>query len=216
MVYYPVGKNILEGTGMIVLGLTGGSGTGKGVVGMLLCEQGASCLDADAVYHALVATDSPCARELIRAFGPSVATAVGGIDRKALASLVFCGGKTQEERLALLNRISHKHILEQCRRWLAERERAGDALAVVDAPLLFESGFDKSCTRTLAVLAPRQTRLARVMIRDGISLAAAQKRIDAQPTDDFYISRADDCIINDASLDELREKVKKYLEKYIE
>lgn len=213
MVYYSVEKNILEGNGMMILGLTGGSGTGKGVVGDLLCQRGASRIDTDEVYHALIGQDSPCAREIIRAFGPGVQANGGGIDRRALATLVFCGGEEQAARLVLLNRISHAHILAECRRWLAERERAGDVLAVVDAPLLFESGFDKECTRTLAVLAPRQTRLARIMIRDGIDLAAAEKRLDAQPCDDFYISRADDCMYNDTSLDALKEKVADYLAK---
>lgn len=193
---------------MLILGLTGGSGCGKGTVGALLSEHGAAHIDTDKVYHTLTDAPSPCTEALRRAFGDAILTKCGALDRKRLREVVFAKG--QEAALATLNGITHPFVLEECKKWLAEQERAGTWLAVIDAPLLFEAGFDAACDRTLAVLAARQVRLARIMIRDGISLETAEKRLNAQPQDSFYLAHANDILYNSGTIEELSQKVTDY------
>ena len=89
----------------------------------------------------------------------------------------------------------------------------GYKAAIVDAPVLFESGFDSECDLVIAVIADKEKRIARVMERDGISYTAALQRIDSQMSDEDLISRCDYIIRNDSDLDSLEEKVDLCLKK---
>ena len=88
-------------------------------------------------------------------------------------------------------------MLSATREWLTQKKNEGYKAAVIDAPLLYESTFDKECDFVIAVLAPASVRISRIITRDGISEAAAKARINAQPTDDFYTERANFVIQND-------------------
>lgn len=184
---------------MLVIGLTGPSGSGKGVVGRFFEERGIPVLDTDAVYHALIDRPSACTQELKENFGDTILTADGGVDRKKLAALVFGESNGQKERLLLLNRITHRYVLDTCRHWLKAKKEEGKRGAVIDAPLLYESGFDKECDRVIAVLASRESRLARIMLRDGLTVTDAERRLASQPMDDFYTDKADFIIQNDGT-----------------
>ena len=196
---------------MLVLGLTGPSGVGKGLVGRFLAAESIPSLDTDAVYHELISRSSPCTEELKEHFGEIILTESGAVDRKKLASLVFGEAPENKQRLLLLNRITHRYVLEACRHWLKKQEKEGNRAAVIDAPLLYESGFDKECDFVIAVLAPRQTRLARIMLRDGISGDAAERRISSQPGDDFYVQKADFVIRNDGEPQAVKQAVSNIL-----
>ena len=102
-----------------------------------------------------------------------------------------------------LNRITHKHVMEKSRRQIDAARQSGARGAVLDAPLLFEAGADALCTHTAAVLADRAVRLHRIITRDGLTEQAAQKRLDAQKSDDFYRQRADFVIYNNGTAQEL-------------
>ena len=192
---------------MLVLGLTGPSGSGKGAVGCFFAETGIPVLDTDTVYHALIDHPTSCTEELKNAFGDTILTKEGGIDRKRLASLVFDPTDEKKEKLLLLNKITHRYVLDTCRLWLKEQEKKGRRASVIDAPLLYESGFDKECDKVIAVLAPRETRLARIMLRDALTAVAAEARLSSQASDAFYKEKADFLIQNDGSLAHLKEKV---------
>ena len=194
---------------MLTIGLTGPSGAGKGTVADLFARRGIPSIDTDGVYHALLVPPSPCLDELAARFGRGILTPAGELDRKALAALVFAPG--HEADLADLNRIAHRHILDETRRRLAEYEARGMAAVLVDAPQLFESGFDRECHRILAVLAPYETRLARVMGRDGISREQAAARLNAALSDDFFRERAHAVIVNDSDVDAMEADVERCL-----
>lgn len=194
---------------MLTIGLTGPSGAGKGTVAALFGSYGIPSIDTDAVYHSLLVPPSPCLDELAARFGPSILTAEGRLDRKALASLVFA--PHHEAELADLNRIAHRHVLEEARRRLAVYADEGRAAVLVDAPQLFESGFDKECHRILVVLAPYRTRLERVMARDGISREQAEARLNAAHSDEFFRARADMVMINDGDPTALEAEVQRCL-----
>ena len=184
---------------MTVIGLTGPTGSGKGVLAEAFRKQGIPVLDTDAVYHEWIAHPSPCVDELVDAFGESVRGADGGIDRPALAAVVFCGTAAGEERLALLNSITHRYVIKSIWVWLKEQEKDKKRCAVIDAPLLIEAGVDRICDKVIAVIAPAELRLARIMMRDGISEPRARARIQAQKSDDFYTTRAQFVFVNDGA-----------------
>lgn len=184
-----------------ILGLTGPSGAGKGVLAQRLHDaHGFVWIDTDAVYHDLTSAPSPCLDELQSAFGTGIIKQ-GALDRPALASIVFA--KDAKDKLELLNRITHKHVIKKSHRQIDAARQSGARGAVLDAPLLFEAGADALCTHTAAVLADRAVRLHRIITRDGLTEQAAQKRLDAQRSDDFYRQRADFVIYNNGTAQEL-------------
>ena len=200
---------------MRVIGLTGGTGAGKGEVSLCFMTQGIKCLDADKVSREVCKPGKPCLAELVEYFGPEILNPDGTLDRKGLATLVF-GEENAEKReikQAALNRITHKHIIDAMNAWLAEREREGATLAVVDAPQLFESGFDRHCDYTIGVIADEKVRIRRITSRDGITVEVAEKRIRAQKSDQFFIDTCDFIVYNNAGVDMLGHQVENILEK---
>ena len=187
---------------MALIGLCGGSGSGKGAVSRLLLSRGIPVVDADAVYHGLTSHMSECLVELVEAFGSDIVRD-GALDRAVLRGIVF----SDSTKRTLLNKISHKHVLSEIRREVQRYFADGAAHVVIDAPLLIESGLDKDCDVVVAVIADRNTRVERIVQRDGISRADAERRINSQIPDDHLRERADYIVFNDGSLAELDEAV---------
>lgn len=196
---------------MLVIGLTGGSGCGKNAVARLLSEKGIGTLDTDALYHEMTAVDCECVRELAATFGETVLNLDGSLCRSRLAEIVFVPDDARDARIKLLGEVTHKYIREATVSWLDAQSKSGAMAAVIDAPVLFESGFDALCDTTVAVLASRETRLSRIQKRDGISAERAALRVDAQPSDSFYIHRADCVLRNDGDLASLANEVERWL-----
>lgn len=184
---------------MKTIGLCGGSGSGKGAVSAILAQMNIPSVDADQVYRELTSSDTLCLRELAAEFGDGIISN-GMLDRRALADIVF----SDHSRLIRLNAITHKHILDGIRLILSELRDQGYNMAVVDAPLLFESGFDKECHAVVAVIADKNLRLKRITERDSITVEAAEKRISSQVSDEFLLANSDFLIVNNGTLDELR------------
>lgn len=198
---------------MIIIGLTGGSGAGKGEVSRLYQSRGIPSVDTDMVYRRLTQAPSACTKELAARFGDFILGQNGELDRKRLAEIVFCGGEEQRTALADLNRITHKHILRSCRISLTHMQKRGVNACIIDAPLLFESGFDKECDVVISVIADRELRISRIMMRDFLTRAAATARINAQQNDSFYIERSDYVIHNNGSVQELSAKADSIIKK---
>ena len=190
---------------MLKIGLAGGSGSGKGTVSSLLAQSGIPSFDCDAVYHDLISRDGPLTREIVETFGEGVRSRDGGIDRPSLAALVFHDPDKRGE----LNRITHQKILSVLREWAERAEKSGTAAILIDAPLLFESGFDRDLT--IAVTAPYETRIERIVARDGITREQARERIAAQLSDEELSRRADLVIDNGDDVAELRKEVGRIL-----
>lgn len=185
---------------MKILGLTGPTGAGKGAVGALLAARGAYIIDTDRLAREAVAKGEPCLTALAARFGEDILRKDGSLDRAALAAKAFADPAEK----AALEAITHPAIIARSQELLA----ACDApLAVIDAPLLFESGMDAICHVTLAVLAPADVRLARICARDGIDETAALRRMNAQPDDAFYRDRATHILINDGDEAQLKQRL---------
>ena len=192
---------------MKIIGLTGPTGAGKGAVSALFAKRyQIPSIDTDRVYHDLLVPPSACLDELVHAFGATILAADGTLCRPALSRIVFSDmTRVKQEQL---NKITHKYVLNRTREILSEHANAGCRASLVDAPLLYESGFDTECDAVIAVLAPEAVRKARIMARDGLSEERAVARLNMQKADDFYRSRARYVIINDGDMDALMSQVR--------
>ena len=188
-----------------IIGLCGGSGSGKGAVSDIFKELGYPTIDTDMVYREITSYMSPCLDELVLEFG-TIILRDNSLDRRALANLVF-GGAEASDKIKRLNEITHKHVLNRTRELISKLNDCSP-LVLVEVPLLFESGFDKECDVIIAVVADRDTRIARIVKRDGISIDEASKRIDAQLDNSFLIANSDYTVYNNQTPDILRGEVK--------
>ena len=170
----------------LTVGLVGPSGAGKSTVGKLLAQGGCAVIDCDALTRDPAVYDEGCLQELRAAFGPEVVRE-GALDRKLLAQRAFAapGGKER------LQAITFPRILVRVQELRAQAEAQGCPAVVLDAPTLFEAGLDRSCARILAVTAPEELRLARVVKRDHITEEQARLRFSAQKPGEFYAARGD-------------------------
>lgn len=189
---------------MKILGLTGGSGTGKSAASAAFTQLGCGVLDADASYRTLCNTCRPMLDEIQSVFF-DVLTTDGKLDRKKLGAIVFA----DPDKLLQLNAITHPYIRQAACDAFSAFEQQGCQLCVYDAPVLFEAGMDAICDKTCAVLAKRENRIARIMVRDTITAEYAALRIDAQKPDAFYRETCDYIIQNDANLDSLYAQVRR-------
>ena len=192
---------------MKILGLTGGSGTGKSAACTAFARLGCGVIDADATYRALCDTCEPMLKEIQNVFGDVFSTD-GKLDRKKLGAIVFADA----QKLQQLNAITHPYIRQAARDAFAAYSKRGCLLCIYDAPVLFEGQMETLCDKTCAVLAARNTRIARIMARDAITEEYAALRIDAQKDDAFYRERCDYVVQNDADLDTLYTQVRKIYE----
>ena len=192
---------------MIVIGVTGPSGAGKSFFCSLFEKFGLAALGCDEIYHELTSLPSPCTLELANEFGSNILLPSGGIDRRALADIVFA----DKEKLARLNSITHKYVLNEVRERIA-RLPASCRGALVDAPLLFESGFDVECDLTIALLAKRSARLDRLEERDRLSREKLEARLNAAKSDEWYSEKCNVTVYNNADPDALKNEVAKICE----
>ncbi len=188
---------------MKVLGLTGGSGSGKSAAASFLASRGGDVIDADAVYHRLIAKKGRCTRALARAFGPDILLPDGTLDRRKMASLVFA--PDGREALSRLNETTHPFVMREIEKLLTRAKKAGVPYVVLDAPQLFEAGANRLCDATAAVLADRDLRIRRLSERDALPASDAARRIDAQLPDDYFRERCDFILENNGTAEELRQ-----------
>lgn len=192
---------------MKIVGLTGQSGAGKGMVADLFFEQGVPVVDADAVYHELLIPPSACLDELQAEFTDVILNKDGTLNRSALAALVFARTDEAKARLQRLNEITHRYVAEKILAILDELAALGHKAALIDAPLLIEAGLHHRCNHVIAVLADRDIRVQRLIQRDKLSAEQISQRLDAQPDTSFYIEHSDTLIFNNGTTQELRSSV---------
>ena len=180
----------------MILGITGGTGCGKTTLLNVLRDLGGLVLDCDAIYHELLQTDRDLLAAIEARFPGTVENGV--LQRKKLGNVVF----SDEKALLDLNRITHGAVKAEVLRRLAEKPR----LAAIDAIGLIEGGLAELCDLTVAVTAPREARIRRLMARDGISAEYAEKRIDAQKDPSWYRENCDYILENTGTEQEFISK----------
>ena len=189
---------------MKIIGLTGGSGSGKSTASLVFAERGIRVFSADGIYRRITSCDSECCREIGREFG-DVLTESGALDRRRLFEVAF-KGEGSAERVLILNRITHKYVIAELERELEELEKSGDTVAVFDAPLLIECGYHEKCDVVLSVLADREVRIDRLMLRDSLDRESVCARLNAQKRDIFYISASDYIIYNNGDTESFKSE----------
>lgn len=180
----------------MILGITGGTGCGKTTLLNVLRDLGGLVLDCDAIYHELLQTDRDLLAAIEARFPGTVENGV--LQRKKLGNVVF----SDEKVLLDLNRITHGAVKAEVLRRLAEKP----SLAAIDAIGLIEGGLAELCDLTVAVTAPREARIRRLMARDGISAEYAEKRIDAQKDPSWYRENCDYILENTGTEQEFISK----------
>lgn len=189
------------------IGITGGSGSGKGYICALLNEMGYPCIDTDAVVHTLYSTNEDCLNDLRHEFGDEIFES-GTVVRPRLANIVF----SDANKLKKLNSIVHRYVISECDRLCASFFKNGHKVVFIDAPQLYEAGMDKVLDAVIAVIAPNDVRLKRIVERDSISKPQALSRINNQHSDDFFIENADFIIENASSSEnELKNRLKEII-----
>ena len=185
----------------MILGITVGSGCGKTTLLKLIGQQGGLILDCDAIYHQLLATDSGLLNAIDTRFPGTVEKGV--LQRKKLGVLVF----SDEKALLELNRITHGAV----KREVLRRLEVKPSLAAIDAIALFEGGLAELCDLTVAVTAPTEDRVRRLMARDGVTEEYARSRIAAQHSQDWFRQRCDAVLENDGTEARFRDKCLAFL-----
>lgn len=174
----------------MIIGLTGPTGAGKSTAAAAAEDLGLQVIDCDKSARAATEKGTDGLKALVAAFGEEILLQDGSLDRKALAAAAFSSPPKTE----LLNKTILPHIVKLV---LAEAEGKS---VLLDAPTLFESGLDSVCTAVIAVSADTEIRKERIIKRDGLTPAAADLRINAGKTDEYYKQRADYFLYN--NLDE--------------
>jgi len=186
-----------------VIGLTGGIGCGKSTVSAMLGDLGAAIVDADELARQVVAPGSPGLAEIVAHFGGDILDDQGALDRKKLGAIVFADPQAR----AVLESITHPRIAAAGREAIAAHCAAGADPVIYDAALIVERGLHKMMNGLVVVAVDPQVQLDRLQSRDGLSVADAQARIDAQLPLAEKLAVADHVIDNSGSLANTRAQV---------
>lgn len=189
---------------MLTIGLTGGIGSGKSTVASLLAEKGAIIIIADYIGWELLLKTSPVYSELVEAFGGDILDEYGRIERKKLGKVVF----SDPQKLARLNELVHPQLKKRLWARISDiRTRRPDAIIVVDAALIIETGIIDKFEGLIVVSAPLEQRIQRLMAERLMSREEAIARIQSQIADEERVKHATWLLNNDGSMEALQDKV---------
>ena len=195
---------------MKVIGLTGGIGSGKSTVTDYLIARGFHVLDADQIAREIVLPGSEMLIQLTSVFGRGIILEDGSLNRKKLGHIVF----SDPEKKKTLDGLMHTSILELIHeRILQIREEGGHKVIFIDAPLLFETGLHKSVSEIWLTDVDDETRIKRIMARDGMNREEIEKRISAQMTREEKQSLADVILDNTGDQEALYQQIEQLLKK---
>lgn len=197
---------------MLRVALTGGIATGKSYVRSRFSERGVPTVDADLVARDVVSPGRPAWAALRRRFGAEMFTRDGSLDRKRLASLAF----TDTAARADLEAIVHPHVRAAIDEWFQGLQGKTHPYAIADIPLLFETGRAAQFDRVIVTACDRETQLERLLARDGITRADAEKRLAAQLPTAAKTAAADFVIQTEGTFGETDRQVEAIHEKLSE
>ena len=186
----------------MIIGITGGTGCGKTTLLRVIQEAGGIILDCDAIYHVQLKTNKAMLTAIEQRFPGTVKAGI--LDRKALGAIVF----SDEAALQDLNRITHGAVKEKV---LHVLQANPGALCAIDAISLFESGLSELCDLTVAVTAPEEVRIKRLMLRDNITEEYARSRIAAQHSESWFREHCDCTLENNGTEIQFHKKCVAFL-----
>lgn len=189
---------------MLLVGLTGGIGAGKSTVARMLEKRGAVVFDADVLARQAVAPGTPGFDQVVERFGPNVLAPGGGLDREALASIVFSDPAARRDLEGIVHPEVRRMFAEGC-----EEYRNTDRVVVFSAPLLVETGMHTAFDRLIVVSAPVATQIERLMRDRGMAERDVQARIAAQLPLEAKAEVADILVDNEGTLEDLERRVER-------
>jgi len=187
----------------MVIGLTGGMGSGKSTVSQLLAEFGAAIIDADKVGHEAYQPNTKTWQELVATFGQQIVAPDGAIDRKKLGAIVF----GSPEQLTRLNRIVHPRMFGMMKERIEQYRRQGVKVVVLDAAILFEANWTPLVNEIWVVVASEPVVITRAKARTGLPEDQIRSRLRSQMSNEERTKRANVVIHNDGTFEELRTKI---------
>lgn len=193
------------------IGLTGQTGAGKSTVSEFAAKMGYKIINADKVARQVMGNNSECLKRLAEIFGSDIINSDGSCNRKLLAKRAF----SSRENTDILNSITHPAIISKVREYIDIYSKESDVI-LFDAPQLFESGGDKMCDEIIAVVAPMDVRLKRILSRDGISESDVLMRMKAQLDEDFFRANADYIIDGSKPLKDVQRQFEEIMKKVME
>lgn len=196
-------------SGLTIIGITGGTGCGKTTALTTLRDMGGLVIDSDHVYHELLRESEDLRREIDKRFPGALPK--GSVNTKDLGKIVF----SDEKALRDLNSITHRFVGEEIMRRLTDWAKNGGEVAAIDAIALFEGGVNNICRATVGITAPTQTRIERLMRREGISAEYAKLRIDAQKTNEYFESVCDYALCNDSTMEDFSRECRRVFSEII-
>ena len=195
---------------MYIVGLTGGIGSGKSEAARLFAELGVPIVDVDIISHELTASGQATLKEITVVFGKDILNSDGRLNRAALRQKVFTDGEARKKLEAILHPAIYNKAIERL------QENASAPYQILAIPLLFESDrYLNIINRSLVIDSDTKLQIARASKRDGLLETDIQKIIDVQMPREKRNALADDIILNDGLIEELKEKIKQVHEKYI-
>ena len=195
----------------LVIGLTGGIGSGKSTVADLFAELGAAIVDTDAIAHELTGAQGAAMPEIALAFGPSVLLAQGGLDRAAMRRLVFSDPTVKSRLEAILHPMIRRASEDRC------RSAKGAPYVLLVVPLLLESGgYRERVDRILVVDCDEGLQISRVMARSGLSLEEVQAIMATQASRAQRLALADDVVSNAEGLENLNVQIVTLHQRYLQ
>ncbi|MDO4369852.1 MAG: dephospho-CoA kinase [Clostridia bacterium] len=194
-----------------VVGITGGIGCGKSMAAAYLAELGAIHIDADGISRALTARDGAALEQIRRIFGDSVFSEDGSLNRRALGDLVFSDPAAKRALEGVIHPLVQRIAMDK----IEESGKNGARVAVLNVPLLFETGMDVLCDETWTLTAPADVQLARVMERDGLTREQAISRIESQMAMEDRNARATRVINSDRPIEKTRSELNQLYQQLI-
>ncbi len=195
---------------MKIIGLTGGIASGKSTVSQLLIEHGINIIDADKIAREVVQKGTIGLNKIVAHFGDEILNSDGTLNRKALGAIVF----EDDNKLSALNGIMHPLIEQRIDDVAKYYQKENCKFIILDAPLLFEVGLDKRCNEVWLVVVNKDIQLQRLMARDGIELAMAEKIIASQMPLSEKMKKADVYIDNNGGKEALKKQVLELIKIY--
>ena len=192
----------------MIIGLTGGIGSGKTAVSDSFEQLGIAIVDADLASRVVVEKGKPCLKEISKHFGSDILSQSGELDRAKLREIIF---KSKEEK-DWLESLLHPAIAKQIQDELSD---SSSPYTILVSPLLLETNQKDFCTKVLVVDVPIETQIERTLKRDGVSEEQVQSIIKAQISRQDRLNQADEVIVNDGSLEDLKLAVDALHKKFI-
>ena len=193
----------------MVIGITGSSGAGKSTICEILeRDYNVKIINADKIARRLSKKGTNYVVDIIKVFGKDIVDEEGELKRRKLAEIIY----SNDEMRKKLNNCTFKYIKKEIEKQI--NKLSSDIVAIIDAPLLFESGLNKVCDKIIGVISNRELQLDRIVARDNIDFEDAEKRLNSQQSNEFYIKNCDDIIENNNNFLSIENNVEKIANKY--